>query len=202
MLRDKAPSHTLPTPLAPSVSCFGVGPWLQVSPPTRQGCPPCHSGHASHSPKTFRVEVKERCFLQSIKIIIHLVLCDFTQPLDDKFSLLSFFFLARTNLEPPPDVCAREPTAEEGRRLIKRSDFTFINPRRGLRLKEATVEKKEQRDLRNLRRLHKDSARFNSCGSSPKRKIWSPILEELGLTLSPKTPVSILPPICHRLVGL
>lgn len=55
------------------------------------------------------------------------------------------FFLARTSLEPPPDVCVREPTAEEGQRLIKSSDFTFINLQRRLRLKEATVEKKEQR---------------------------------------------------------
>lgn len=63
----------------------------------------------------------------------------------------------------------REPTAEEGQRLIKRSDFTFIN----LRLKEANREPertKSKDDLRNLQELHKDSATFNSCGSLPDAK--------------------------------
>lgn len=82
----------------------------------------------------------------------------------------------------------REPTAEEGQRRIKRSDFTFIN----LRLKEATVEKKEQRDLRNLQQLHKDSDTFNS---SPDAKTENLVTDTGGTgpdvseTLSPKTPV-------------
>lgn len=61
-------------------------------------------------------------------------------------SVSLFFFLARTNLEPPPDV--QEPTAEEGQQLIKRSDFTFINLRCGLRLKEGTESRRGQKPAR------------------------------------------------------